>query len=114
MEECIFCKIAKSKISENIIYQNSNFFSIPNINPKVKGHALVISRKHFETVLDLPNLIGSDLLDCIKNTTLKLFKEDVKGFNVANNNFEIAGQVVHHVHFHILPRREDDNFNLGI
>src|SRR3989344_5230998 len=108
---CIFCRISKGEILSKKIYENENFFSIPDANPKVEGHSLVISKKHFETVLDLPVSLGSELLDCIKKTSLELMKKfESNGFNVIQNNFEIAGQVVKHVHFHILPRKKNDGF----
>ncbi len=110
-EYCIFCRISKGEIHSKKIYENENFFSIPDANPKVEGHSLVISKKHFETVLDLPVSLGSELLDCIKKTSLELMKKfEANGFNVMQNNFEIAGQVVKHVHFHILPRKKNDGF----
>lgn len=108
MTNCIFCKIAEKDILVERIYENDNFFSIIDANPIVKGHSLVISKKHFETILDLPSSLGLDLLDCIKKTSLRLIKDGVEGFNVVNNNFEAAGQVIKHVHFHILPRKKDD------
>jgi histidine triad (HIT) family protein len=107
--DCIFCKIANGEIFSKRIYENDNFFSIPDSNPEVKGHSLIISKKHFETILDIPNSLCPELLDCIKKTAMKLMKENnVEGFNIINNNFEVAGQVVKHVHFHIFPRRKDD------
>ena len=110
-EYCIFCRISKGEILSKKIYENENFFSIPDANPKVEGHSLVISKKHFETMLDLPVSLGSELLDCIKKTSLELMKKfEANGFNVMQNNFEIAGQVVKHVHFHILPRKKNDGF----
>ena len=112
MDKCVFCKIA-SENSESKIYENDNFFSVPDVNPLVDGHSLDISKKHFKTTLDVPNSLGSELLDCIKNTALKLIKEkNMEGFNVVNNNFEVAGQVVNHVHFHIVPRKKDDGFEV--
>ena len=109
MKDCIFCKIATGKIPSKKIYENGNFFSIPDAKPAGKGHSLVISKKHFETSLDLPDSLAAELLDCVKKTSLKLMKEfDGEGFNVLNNNFESAGQVVNHIHFHILPRRKGD------
>jgi histidine triad (HIT) family protein len=106
-DNCIFCKIAKGEIPSEKMYENDNFFSIPDANQQIEGHALVISKKHFETMLDLPSSLGMELLDCIKQTALKVMKEnDDEGFNVVNNNFECAGQVVKHVHFHILPRKK--------
>jgi len=108
-EECVFCKIVNGYKPENVIYENDNFFSIPDINSVVEGHSLVISKKHFKTILDLPDSLGSELLDCIKKTTFKLMKKyNAEGFNVVNNNSEVAQQIVKHVHFHILPRKKGD------
>ena len=113
MEDCIFCKIVKGEISKEKIYENDNFFSFPDRNPLVDGHSLVISKKHFLNILAMPSTIGGDLLDCIKNTAIKIMKEkNVDGFNVINNNFESAGQIVNHVHFHIIPRKKDDGLKL--
>ena len=111
MEECIFCQMAEGEIEK--IYENDNFFSIPDKNPIVDGHSLIISKKHFGNMLDIPSSLGPELLDCIKKTVLKLMEEKkASGFNVVNNNFESAGQVVKHVHFHIIPRREGDGIKL--
>ena len=111
-EDCIFCKIANGDIPVKRIYENDNFFSIPDANPQVKGHTLVISKKHFETILDMPLSLGSELLDCIKKTSLKLIDDfQFEGFNILNNNFEVSGQTVKHVHFHIMPRKKQDNVN---
>jgi len=110
-EECIFCKIAKGEIPSEKIYENDSFFSIFDVNPLVEGHALVISKNHFETTLDVPNNLGSYFLDCVKNTALKLINNlGSEGFNLHNNNKEIAGQLVHHFHMHVIPRKKDDGF----
>ena len=91
------------------IYENDNFFSILDANPKVEGHTLVISKKHFENILELPSMMASELLDCIKETAIILMKKcHAEGLNVISNNFEAGGQVVNHVHFHILPRKKGD------
>jgi len=112
-EDCIFCKIANGKIPSKKIYENDNFFSIFDANPIVKGHSLVISKKHFENFLDMPNSLGTELLDCIKNTSMKVIKENnSEGFNLVNNNSESAGQVVKHVHFHIIPRKKGDGISI--
>jgi len=95
------------------IYENSNFFSILDIDQKIQGHSLVISKNHFENTLSLPNNLGNELLDCTKNTSLKLMQEHSStGFNFLGNNFETAGQIVNHFHLHILPRKKDDKVNL--
>lgn len=107
MNNCIFCKISNGEIPSKKIYENDNFFSIPDANQQIEGHSLIISKKHFENMLDLPSTLGTELLDCIKKTTIKLIEEyKSEGFNIVGNNFECAGQVVKHFHFHILPRKK--------
>jgi len=114
-DECVFCKIAKGEIKCDFIYENDNFFSIYDANPKVDGHSLVISKKHFNTMLDLPTSLGEELIDCIKKTTLKLMKQfKSAGFQIEQNNFKAGEQVVKHFHLHILPRKEDDNLKLRL
>ncbi len=113
MDECIFCKISHGEIISKKIYENCNFFSILDANPKVKGHSLVISKDHIENILSLPDNLSQDLLDCIKNTASKLMdEENVEGFNVLSNNFDVAGQIINHLHFHVLPRRKNDGVKL--
>ncbi|MCK5149629.1 HIT domain-containing protein [Candidatus Pacearchaeota archaeon] len=114
--DCVFCKIVKGEIaSGEIIYENDNFFSIPDASPIVEGHSLIISKKHFENILDLPSSLGSELIDCIKKTSLKLIEEKkAEGFNVINNNLEVAGQVVKHFHFHIIPRKKGDKVKMVV
>jgi histidine triad (HIT) family protein len=113
MKDCIFCKISEGKIPAEKIYENENFFSILDINQKIPGHALIVSKKHFGTILDLPAVSGAQLLDCIKNVSLKLMKKyNASGFNLVGNNFESAGQIVEHFHMHIIPRKKDDGIKI--
>lgn len=107
MKDCVFCKISRGEIPVKKIYENDNFFSIPDANQQIEGHSLIISKKHYETILDTPSTIGSEFLDCVKKTAMKLIKEHKsEGFNLVQNNFETAGQAVKHFHFHILPRKK--------
>jgi len=112
-QDCVFCKISSGEIPAEKICENANFFSIPDANPKADGHSLVISKKHFETILDLPASMGQEFLDCIKKTSAKLMSDkNASGFNLISNNFEPAGQVVHHLHFHVIPRKDGDGFKI--
>ena len=86
-----------------------------DISPAIKGHSLIISKKHFKTILDMPSTLGAELLDCIKKTSLKLMEsEKAEGFNIANNSFDCAGQIVDHFHLHILPRKKNDGMSLNL
>ena len=109
MEGCIFCKIVNGEVPCNKIYENDEFFSISDINPVTEGHSLVISKKHFETILDLPEELSPKLLDCVKKTYGVLeSKYKSEGFIVIQSNNKVAQQEVPHVHFHIIPRKKTD------
>ena len=113
VKECIFCRIADGDIPNRRIYENDNFFSILDQNQDIKGHTLVISKKHFEVIFDLPSSLGQELLDCIKKTSMKIIEEyNAEGINVLQNNFEVAGQVVKHFHAHVIPRKKGDRIKV--
>lgn len=112
-ENCIFCKISKGEVEGGRIYDNDNFFSIYDQNQDIKGHALVISKGHFENTLDLPVSLGSEFFDCVKKTATILLKKHVAGgFNIVNNNFPDAEQVIMHFHVHLLPRKRGDSVKI--
>jgi len=112
-EECIFCKIVKGDVPSKKIYENENFFSIYDINPSFEGHALVVSKGHFKTILDMPVSLGQEFIDAVKNTSIMLTKKfSAEGFNVVGNVNEVAGQIVDHFHVHIIPRKKEDNAKL--
>lgn len=114
-ESCIFCKIANGEIKAEKILETDNFFAIKDINPKTKGHSLVISKKHYQTILDVPSSLLGEFLETGKELALKLLKEEkAEGFNFVINNYEVAGQLVPHVHLHILPRKKDDGFRMSV
>ena len=108
-KNCIFCKMAKGEIKNERIAESNNFFSVFDIQPKVNGHALIIPKKHFVTLLDIPNNLGNEMLEFAKKVADKLMDEGYgDGFNLVMNNLAVAGQIVMHAHLHILPRREGD------
>lgn len=114
-EDCIFCKISKGEIPSEKILETENFFAIKDINPKTSGHSLVISKKHYKTLLDVPASLFGEFLEAAKKLALKLLDEEkAEGFNLVINNYEVAGQLAPHVHLHILPRKENDGFKMGV
>ena len=112
---CIFCEISKGRVYTNFIYQNRNFFSIPDSNPQVEGHSLVISKKHFDGFLDLKAKLGEDLVDCIKNTGLILMRKlDASGFKLSNTSFNDFRPHIDHFHVHIFPEKEEDSSSFNV
>lgn len=109
MQNCIFCKIVKGEIPATKIYENDKIVAFLDIAPVNPGHALVVSKKHFENLLSTPNEILAEMI--LKSKIIAKAIVDglgIKGFNLAINNGKVAGQVVFHVHFHIIPRYEGD------
>lgn len=112
-EECVFCKIAKGELKADKIKESNNFFAIRDINPKSKGHTLIIPKKHFVTLLDMNNNLGEELIKFMKDAASELLEQKYgEGFNVIMNNLECAGQIVKHAHFHIIPRKEGDGLRM--
>jgi histidine triad (HIT) family protein len=113
VDDCIFCKIVKGEIPSEKVYEDDNFIGFLDINPEVKGHTLVIPKKHFKTLLDMPSSLGNEMLEAIKKISLELIdKQKSGGVNVVFNINKIAGQEVDHVHAHILPREKGDGIRL--
>ena len=112
-KNCIFCKILKGEIKSDIVYSDDKFFAILDINPRADRHTLIISKDHFKSLLDMPSSLGSEFLDAVKNVSLDLVKNGkAEGFNFIINNGETAGQVVHHFHCHVIPRKKGDGLKI--
>ena len=109
-ENCIFCKIVAGEIPAERIWEDEEFMAFADIKPAGEGHTLVVPKKHFNTLMDLNESVSNKYIDAIKKTGEILMKKyNADGFNSVLNNGEAAGQIVHHVHFHILPRKKGDN-----
>ena len=109
MEECIFCKIVKGEIPCKKIFESNNFLCILDNYPIAEGHTLIISKKHFETILNMPLDLGGEFLNCVKYISSKFIKEKkAGGFNLMQSNYPAAQQEIPHLHFHLVPRRKDD------
>jgi len=103
--DCIFCKIVKGDIPSAKIYEDDKVIAFLDIAPANKGHALVIPKEHYETLLELPDDLRSHMMAIVKNIARAQSSSlGNKGFNVLINNHKEAGQLVPHVHFHIIPR----------
>ena len=113
-KECIFCKIARKEVKVEIIEENANFLAFPDAHPRTKGHTLIIPKKHFVNIMDLPSDLACEMVDLAKKIAGKRLKEGAEGFNLVMNNFPAAGQVVMHAHLHLIPRRKNDGFKIAL
>jgi histidine triad (HIT) family protein len=112
--DCIFCKIIKGEIPSFKVFENDKVFCFLDINPLTKGHALVVPKKHAEDVFDVPEDDLREIISVAKNLSEKMKKAwGVEGVNIINSSGEVAGQDVFHIHFHIIPRRVNDNLEIS-
>lgn len=106
---CIFCKIIKGEIPSYKIYEDEYTYAFLDIADDVAGHTLVIPKEHYENVLDIP----SDLLGKVMSTVELISNHYVNdlgytGVNILNASGQSAEQTVFHLHFHIMPRKDND------
>lgn len=109
-KECIFCKIVKKEIPARLIEESENFIAILDANPKTEGHALIIPKSHYATLLDMPSNLAEEMLKLIKKIAKNLKQSN--GFNLLVNSSPAAGQVIMHAHIHLIPRKEGDGLKL--
>ena len=102
MIDCIFCKISSHEIPSNIVFENESFLAFLDIRPLNPGHTLVIPRKHYRWVWDVP--IPGLYFEVVTRIA-KALQRVMKTEWIA---CEIAGMGVDHAHIHLIPRLPDD------
>jgi len=116
VEDCIFCKIVKKEIPSKIIYENEINLAFLDIFPINDGHTIVIPKNHYHNIEDTPEKEIAELFKVVKKLAIIIHnKLNIDGYNILQNNFEAAGQVIKHFHVHIIPRNKtDEKFKLKI
>lgn len=109
MDDCIFCKIANGEIPSATIYEDDDFRVILDLGPAADGHALVIPKKHYANVYEIPDeLAGKAMIVAKKVVSYLKDALPCDGYNIVQNNGESAGQTVFHFHMHLIPRYNGD------
>jgi len=107
--DCIFCKIASGQIPSAKIYEDEVVVAFLDIGPVSDGHTLIMPRQHFEKAHNCPpELLGQIWTRLGKIAGAVASATGADGYNVLCNNGRAAGQLVDHLHFHIVPRRTGD------
>ena len=113
-ENCIFFKIANGEIPSTTVYEDDDFRVILDLSPASKGHALILPKEHYANLYELPDEAASKVLIVAKNVVAKMTKAlGCDGYNLVQNNGEVAGQTVFHFHMHLIPRYKEDQVGLG-
>lgn len=110
---CIFCKIANGEIPSRTLYEDEDFRVIMDLAPATKGHSLILPKDHYKNIYEIADDTAAKVLPLAKKlAALMTEKLGADGFNVVQNNNEVAGQTVFHFHVHLIPRYKDDNQSL--
>ena len=109
MSDCLFCKIVKGEIPAAKVYEDEKVLAFLDINPINPGHTLLVPKEHSENMDEASGEVLRDLVSLAPEIARKIMKSlDYKGYNFITNNGGVAGQEVKHLHFHIIPRKKDD------
>ena len=104
MDNCLFCKIMKGEIPSTKVYEDDEILAFRDINPLAPVHVLVIPKKHISSLAEL-NSEDEALVGRIYTVMNKIAKQEnvfESGFRVVVNCGEDGGQVVKHLHFHLI------------
>lgn len=109
MNNCVFCKIVKGEIPAAKVYEDEHILAFLDMQPIHKGHVLVIPKRHFKDITDIPEHELKEMIKATQKIAIAVEKAtNAHGFNISMNVRKAAGQVIFHTHLHIIPRYEDD------
>jgi histidine triad (HIT) family protein len=109
-ENCIFCKIAAGEIPSRTLYEDESFRVILDISPASKGHAIILPKNHAANIFELSEEDASKIFVVAKKVATAMEKVlHCEGINILQNNGEVAGQTVFHLHVHLIPRYKEDH-----
>ncbi len=109
---CVFCMISNHEIPSHIVYENDKVIAFLDLTQATRGHTLVVPKKHFKNIFELDEEYGKAVMDAVRFVSNKLKKAlNPIGLNLINNN-ERPLQSVDHFHIHLIPRYENDDFDI--
>lgn len=113
-DNCIFCKIANGEIPSKTLFEDDEFRVILDLGPAARGHALILPKNHYANLYELPEETASKVMLLAKKMAVQMTEKlKCDGFNLVQNNGEVAGQTVFHFHMHLIPRYKNDNQAIG-
>jgi histidine triad (HIT) family protein len=111
MEDTIFMKIIRREIPADVIYEDEDTLAFLDIAPNSPGHALVIPKKPFVNVFDADDETLAAVMRAVRKVAPAVRDAvGARGVHINSNHGEEAGQVVPHLHFHVIPRTDRSEF----
>jgi histidine triad (HIT) family protein len=114
MSDCIFCQIIRKEASASMVYEDEQVVAFLSNQPVNEGHTLVVPKKHYENIFDISEEEVAYLFKIVKRVSHAV-RDAVaaKGIRVVQNNGWAAGQVVFHLHVHVIPMEPNEGFIHG-
>lgn len=110
---CILCKIIEGTLPSYKVYEDEHTLAFLDIAPLADGHVLLIPKHHHQFVEDLPEEVHTSLFDSLRRLVKPIQAAfDAPASNISINNGPNAGQIIPHVHIHIIPRSKKAGKNL--
>jgi len=108
-DDCIFCRIVGGEVPNTTVCEDADTLAFMDIGPIVKGHTLVIPKPHYESIATTPPPVLQALIVTVRRVAQAQYRGlGADGINVTQANGDVAGQVVPHIHFHVIPRFKGD------
>ena len=114
MGDCIFCKIIQGEIPATKVYEDEKVLAFMDINPLNDGHTLIVPKRHAETIFEIESQELISVVKVAQKLAIAIKKAlDSDGMIVVQLNNKAAGQMVPHLHIHLIPRWENDGLQIG-
>ncbi len=112
MEDTIFMKIIRREVPAEIVYEDADTIAFLDVKPTAPGHTLVVPKKPVQNIFDADD----ETLVAVMRTVRKISPAvrdavGAHGVHINSNHGEAAGQIVFHLHFHIIPRHDRNEFS---
>jgi len=114
MSECIFCQITQKQLPASVVYEDEQVVAFLSNRPVNEGHTLVVPKKHYANIYEISQDETAYLFKIVKRVALAVRDSvEAEGIRIVQNNGEAAGQVVFHLHVHVIPMKPQEGFSHG-
>jgi histidine triad (HIT) family protein len=113
-QDCIFCQIIRKEAPANVVYEDHQVAAFLSNRPVNEGHTLVVPKKHYENIFEIPEEAAAYLFRVAKRAADAIRDAmTAERIRIVQNNGCAAGQVVFHLHVHVIPMEPNDGFIHG-
>ena len=114
MSECVFCQIIQKQLPANVVYEDEQVVAFLSNRPINQGHTLVVPKKHHANIYEISEDETAYLFRIVKRV-VNAVRDSIsaEGIRIVQNNGEAAGQVVFHLHVHVIPMKPQEGFSHG-